>query len=82
MVFLCRRRAIFPGSCPPSIFAAVELNFCVRDGNRWDLNAIDTDYADCAKHRLIYEGPVGYCSYSQHWSHVVTRAGIEPALPA
>ena len=45
---MSRHRAIFPGSRPPSIFAAVELNFCVRDGNRWDLNAISTGYAVCA----------------------------------
>ena len=40
---LCRRRPIFPGRCPPSLFGAVELNYRVRDGNGWDLNAIDTD---------------------------------------
>ena len=35
---------IFPGSRPPSIVSAIELNFRVRDGNGWDLKAIDTDY--------------------------------------
>ena len=34
---------IFPGSCPPSIVGADELNFCVRDGNRWTLTAINTN---------------------------------------
>ena len=33
---------IFPGSRPPSIVGANELNFCVRDGNRWTLTAINT----------------------------------------
>ena len=33
---------IFPGSRPPSIVSADELNYCVRYGNRWDLIAIDT----------------------------------------
>lgn len=33
---------IFPGSHPPSIVGACELNFCVRDGNRWDPFAIIT----------------------------------------
>ena len=37
---------IFPGSRPPSIVGADELNFCVRDGNRWTLIAINTNYAD------------------------------------
>ena len=34
---------IFPGSHPPSIVSANELNFCVRDGNRWTLIAINTN---------------------------------------
>ena len=34
---------IFPGSLPPSIFSACELNFRVRDGNGWTLTAINTD---------------------------------------
>ncbi len=34
-----RRRPIFPGGCPPSIFGAGELNFRVRDGNGWCLSA-------------------------------------------
>ncbi len=41
---LCRHQPIFPGRFQPSIFGANELNFCVRDGNRWDLIAINTDY--------------------------------------
>ena len=36
---------IFPGSHPPSIVGAHELNFCVRDGNRWTLMAINTNYS-------------------------------------
>ena len=35
---------IFPGSLPPSIVGANELNFCVRYGNRWNLIAINTDF--------------------------------------
>ena len=35
---------ILPGSHPPSIVGANELNFCVRDGNRWTLIAINTNY--------------------------------------
>ena len=37
---------IFPGSHPPSIVGVHELNFCVRDGNRWTLMTINTNYAD------------------------------------
>ena len=39
-----RRRSIFPGSCPPSIVDAKELNFRVRDGNGWDLLAMTTGF--------------------------------------
>ena len=35
---------IFPASHPASIVGADELNFCVRDGNRWTLIAINTNY--------------------------------------
>ena len=34
---------IFPASHPASIFGDRELNFCVRDGNRWTLTPISTD---------------------------------------
>ena len=37
-----RRRPIFPGRCQPSIVGAERLNFCVRNGNRWDPLAIIT----------------------------------------
>ena len=40
----CWHRSIFPGSHPPSIFDTGELNFCVRNGNRWILTAISTNY--------------------------------------
>ena len=37
-----RRRPTFPGRVQPSIIGAEGLNFCVRDGNRWDPFAITT----------------------------------------
>ena len=40
---LCRHCLIFPGRFQPSIVSTDELNFCVRDGNRWTLIAKDTD---------------------------------------
>ena len=43
--YKCWRLPIFPGSCPPSIFGASELNFRVRDGNGWTLTAINTNYS-------------------------------------
>ena len=41
---------IFPGSHPPSIVGVHELNFCVRDGNRWTLMTINTNYINAFKH--------------------------------
>ena len=35
---------IFPCSRPQSIVGANELNFCVRNGNRWTLIAINTNF--------------------------------------
>ena len=44
VLFLCWHRPIFPGRFQPSIFGTDELNFCVRNGNRWTLTANDTNY--------------------------------------
>ena len=43
----CRnwQRPTFPGSLPPSIIGAEELNYCVRDGNRCNIFAIATRYS-------------------------------------
>ena len=35
---------IFPASRPASIVGGIVLNFCVRDGNRWTHNPINTNY--------------------------------------
>ena len=43
--FKNRQRPTFPGSVPPSIISAKELNYCVRDGNRCDLLAIVTGFS-------------------------------------
>ena len=45
---------IFPGSRPPSIVGANELNFCVRDGNRWTLAAINTNYINTVYGTFYY----------------------------
>ncbi len=41
---------IFPASHPASIVGANELNFCVRDGNRWTLAAINTNFVVAHRH--------------------------------
>ena len=47
---------IFPGSRPPSIVGVHELNFCVRDGNRWTLMTINTNSMDGFYHLLLKHG--------------------------
>ena len=43
LVLIVLALPIFPASYPASIVGADELNFCVRDGNRWTLIAINTN---------------------------------------
>ena len=38
-----QRLPILPGRLQPSTFGVYELNYCVRDGNRWTLVAIATE---------------------------------------
>ena len=57
---------IFPASHPASIFGEHELNFCVRDGNRWTLVAINTNYlikksGDPYRIRTDVKGVRGLC---------------------
>ena len=70
---------IFPGSHPPSIVGAYELNFCVRDGNRWTLIAINTNSYGWVLTHLLFKSPVGliYCLVE-----MVTHTGFEPMLTA
>ena len=64
---LCWRLPIFPGSCPPSIFGASELNFRVRDGNGWTLTAISTNFVTCPKALYINSVCCLMLKYSIKW---------------
>ena len=44
-LYWCQHWAIFPCGLPQSIFTTAELNFCVRNGNRWTLCVCNTDYS-------------------------------------
>ena len=44
-LLLCWHLPIVPGRCQPSIVGTSELNFCVRNGNRWTLTVINTNYS-------------------------------------
>ena len=41
--FFNQQLPILPGRRQPSTFGVYELNYCVRDGNRWSLVAIATE---------------------------------------
>ena len=66
---------IFPASHPASIVGANELNFCVRDGNRWTLIAINTNYVRAVT-------LLGYTLKTEHrYSYFAfERLYTEPAL--
>ena len=52
------RRPIFPGRYQPSIVGTAQLNFCVRNGNRWTLRVNDTDYSFVCSYtvcRLVFD---------------------------
>ena len=49
-----RRRPMFPGGVPPSIFGTVELNFRVRNGNGWILNVIGTGLGDLERFQCYH----------------------------
>ena len=70
---------IFPCSHPQSIVGANELNFCVRDGNRWTLLAINTNYMDKSFrfHRLVrsVSRPVCQSALRSNSSRILARPG-------
>ena len=68
---LCRRRPIFPGSFPPSIFGTGELNFRVRDGNGWDLTVINTGYS-----AVLVSASVILCALPSQGSYCITRTFV------
>ena len=45
-IFFVLALPIFPCSHPQSIVGEGELNFCVRDGNRWTLTPINTNFVE------------------------------------
>ena len=69
-----RQRPTFPGSFPPSIIGAKELNFCVRDGNRCVLPAIVTGFIriliSTFKPELLY--PTYSLSNAKAFDHHIT----------
>ena len=82
-----RHRPIFPGSHPPSIFGTDELNYCVRDGNRWDLIAISTGLGkgqpveDASVDHYITTSPEACQGGFEDPFHPQGRGGISSIIP-
>ena len=51
-----QRRLRFPGSYPPSMISAGELNYRVREGNGCDLSAIATEESSSFSRRIAVSG--------------------------
>ena len=54
---------IFTASRPATIVGASELNFCVRDGNRWTLTAINTNCLKCSSRLFNYTALSPFVKY-------------------
>ena len=79
-----RRLPIFPGRLQPSIFGTTKLNFCVRNGNRWNLGVIGTGYecawSNCLKPSLYIFSFSFWRSYLQNWTTTaLSWANAEPS---
>ena len=49
-----RQRPTLPGRLQPSTIGVLRLNFCVRNGNRWNPQAITTAICErCQRHHLM-----------------------------
>ena len=65
---------IFTARPQATIVGVSELNFCVRDGNRWTLTTINTNSHRMAFNHPLYKLLQGYL--------LVTHTGFEPMLTA
>ena len=58
---------IFTARHQATIVGVSELNFCVRDGNRWTLTTINTNFLGYAPSKLnIKSSYSAFLSYLQH----------------
>ena len=75
---------IFTASHPATIVGVHELNFCVRDGNRWTLTTINTNSLSEEVSPLPISSQVSRCSVINRFLYffLVTHTGFEPMLTA
>ena len=72
-----RHLPIFPGRLQPSIFGTIELNFCVRDGNRCDLDVIGTGHAMLLRDSLSLTYSLFFCKSTLY---APSKLNIETAM--
>ena len=76
---------IFTASHPATIVGANELNFCVRDGNRWTLIAINTNSFVEEFLPFLFKADLSRISVIRRFLqliYLVTHTGFEPMLTA
>ena len=76
---------IFTASRPATIVGTNELNFCVRDGNRWTLIVINTNSFAEEVFPFLYKAALLRISVISRFSSLftlVTHTGFEPMLTA
>ena len=54
LITMSRRPPIFTSSFQLTILGTSELNYCVRNGNRWDLTVIVTDHMTGSVYHTVY----------------------------
>ena len=63
LITMSRRLPIFTSRFQPTILGTSELNYCVRNGNRWDLTVIVTDHMTGSVYHTVYcLSSVFYCN--------------------
>ena len=75
---------IFTASHPATIVGVHELNFCVRDGNRWTLMTINTNSLTEEVFPFLYKAALsGFLLFAvAQLIYLVTHTGFEPMLTA
>ena len=75
---------IFTASRPATIVGVHELNFCVRDGNRWTLMTINTNSLTEEVFPFLYKAALsGFLLFAVvQLIYLVTHTGFEPMLTA
>ena len=70
-----RQRPILPGRVQPSTFGTEGLNFCVRDGNRWDPFVIATGNGELFNYDQV---PIAWTVFAYRLLRRIIRSKTAP----